>query len=61
LYRLVEMKLGRPLADFVAERRATDTWPEIAQALTAETGVEMSSESLRNWFKGRIRIEVRVA
>lgn len=55
------MKLGRPLADFVAERRATDTWPEIAQALTAETGVEMSSESLRNWFKGRIRIEVRVA
>jgi len=61
LYRLLEEKLGRPLADFIAERRARQTWPEIAEALVDETGIAVSSESVRNWFKDRIQIEVRVA
>jgi hypothetical protein len=61
LYRLIEEKLGRPLTGFIAERRATQTWPEIAEALVDETGIAVSSESVRNWFKDRIQIEVKVA
>lgn len=61
LYRLLEEKLGRPLADVVAERRATHSWPEIAQAIAAETGVVVSSETLRNWFRDRITVEVKVS
>lgn len=61
LYRLLEEKLGRPLADFIGESRATQTWPEIAQAVTDETGVEVHSETLRTWFKDRITVEVTVA
>lgn len=61
LYRFIEERLGRPLSDLIAERRATQSWSEIADAITAETGVEVHSETLRNWFKDRIQIEVKVA
>ena len=61
LYRLLEEKLGRPLADLIGERRGTQSWPEIAQAITDETGVVVHSETLRNWFRDRITVEVKVA
>lgn len=61
LYQLLEQKLGRPLTEVVAERRGTQTWLEIAQYLTAATDVRVTSETLRNWFRDRITIEVKVA
>ncbi len=61
LYRLLEEKLGRPLADVVAERRSTQSWSEIARALIEVTGVEVNSETLRNWFRDRITVEVKVS
>lgn len=61
LYRLLEEKLGRPLADVIAERRGTDSWPDIAAYLAQTTGVNVTSESLRNWFRDRITVEVKVS
>lgn len=61
LYRFIEERLGRPLPDFIAERRATQSWAEITEAITAETGIELHSETLRNWFKDRVTVEVKVA
>ena len=61
LYRLIEAQLRRPLAEVVAELRATQSWPEIAHAITVETGIELHSETLRLWFKDRITVEVKVS
>lgn len=61
LYRLLEERLGRPLVEVIAERRGTQSWPEIAQSLAEETGVQLHSETLRHWFKDRITVEVKVA
>lgn len=51
--RLADLILGRPLAEFVAERRANDiAWSRIARELRDATdgAVEVSRESLREWF-----------
>jgi len=51
--RLADLVLGRPLAEFVAERRADGTaWRRIAQDLTDATdgSLDISGESLRSWF-----------
>lgn len=51
LAQLVEHKLGRNLAKWVAARqKAGIGWRRIAQELHAETGVLISHESLRTWF-----------
>jgi hypothetical protein len=57
LYRQIERGLaGGTLADFVAARRATQSWRRIAEDVYAATGVEVSWESLRTWFDGRIEV-----
>lgn len=53
-YRDIEEKLGEPLADFVAARRAESvSWRRIANAILLKTGTDISDESLRMWFQGR--------
>lgn len=60
LYRQIERQLDGTLADFVAERRPHTSWREIATELTTVTEIEVSWESLRTWFAGRITVEVKV-
>jgi hypothetical protein len=60
LYRLVEGILGTPLADYVSARRATDSWRTMARDLTERTGQNVTHETLRGWFAGRIKETVTV-
>lgn len=52
--QLIEDRLGRPLADFVAERHRPyvhgSGWRRIAADVQAATGVVVSHETLRAWF-----------
>ena len=51
--RLADLVLGRPLAEFVAERRASDmAWRRISRELLDATdgAIDISGESLRSWF-----------
>lgn len=56
LYRQIEQRMDGTLADFVAARRATQSWRRIAEEIFEVTGVEVSWESLRTWFDGRIEV-----
>lgn len=54
LYRLIEMKLDEPLADFVAARRfPTKSWQEIAEEIEQRTGETLTGEVVRRWFADR--------
>lgn len=57
---LAAKKLGS-LDDFVASRRATESWRAIAAELSEVTGREVSSEAVRRWYGDRLHIQVRVA
>jgi len=53
--RLAAMKLGRPLADYVAAKRNARprwTWQQIADQLADDTDGEIavSREALRQWY-----------
>ena len=51
--QLASIKLGRPLADYVAEKRATGSpWSSIAADLSLDTDgtVDVSRETLRLWY-----------
>ena len=53
--RLAAIKLGRPLADYVSEKRTARprwTWEAIADQLAADTDgeVTVSREALRQWY-----------
>jgi hypothetical protein len=53
--RLAEMALGRPLADYVAEKRNARprwTWRLIAEQIATDTNgtVNLSHETLRGWY-----------
>jgi hypothetical protein len=61
LYRLLEERLGEPLAEFVAAQRATRSWREIATDLGERTGIAVNAETLRLWLASRIVTETRVA
>jgi len=61
LYQLIEDRLGEPLAEHVAARRATESWRAIADDLSERTKVKVSWETLRLWFADRIVTETRVA
>jgi hypothetical protein len=61
LYRLVEARLGIPLAEYVAERRATTSWRAMAADLTERTSENVTYETLRSWFADRIQTTVVVA
>jgi hypothetical protein len=50
LAQLIETKIGRPLAEYVADaRNAGKDWRTIARDIQAETGVRVSWETLRSW------------
>lgn len=50
LYQLIEARLGEPLADFVAARRPSTSWRQLAGDLSERTNTAVSFESLRTWF-----------
>lgn len=50
LYRLLEKQLGASLSDYVTSRRPAQSWRAIAAELSDAIGVEVTHESLRNWF-----------
>lgn len=52
--QLIEHKLGRSLATYVAARQLEGFgWRRIAQQVQKDTGVIVSHESLRSWFADR--------
>lgn len=61
LYRMIEARLDGTLIDFVAQRRASQSWRAIAEEVWDVTGIEVSDDSLRRWFANRITVEVKVA
>jgi hypothetical protein len=59
LAQLVELKLGRPLREYVVEARNSPdprarSWRNMAVALSAETGVAVTYETLRAWFSDEL-------
>ena len=54
LYELIEIKLGRSLASWIAERRPpappVTSWRDLAAEIERETGTVVSWETLRAWF-----------
>lgn len=61
LYQLVESRLDGTLVEYVAERRATTSWRAMAADLTERTGVQVSYQTLMNWFADRIQTTVVIA
>lgn len=59
-YQLLQVRLGRDLKDYVAERAkdGTGTRP-IARDLTSITGIPVSYEALRNWFPELFAVPAR--
>lgn len=49
---LIEARLGRPLAEYIAEKRGAEVaWRTIAAELAQDTdGIIVSYETLRAWF-----------
>ena len=54
MYRLLEAKIDGSLLDFVASRRATCSWREIATELSKATDTAVSPEALRLWLADRL-------
>lgn len=50
LYQLIEARLGESLADFIAARRPSTSWRQLAGDLSDRTATAVSFESLRTWF-----------
>lgn len=49
-FQLLQVRLGRDLAQYVASRYPQDSWRVIANDLTQITGLSISHETLRTWF-----------
>lgn len=50
--QLVEIRLGRDLATYVNGLRAAGlSWREIAEDVHQRTGVQVSYEALRSWYR----------
>ncbi len=50
-YLLLEERLGRPLDRRVVKARGQgQSWNQIARALDHDTGIAVTSQTLRNWF-----------
>lgn len=58
-YLLVEERLGRPLDEYVAEKRAEKaSWVTICHDIAQTTDVRLTPETLRVWFSGHEFAEV---
>ncbi len=52
LYQLVEEKLHAPVDQFIAERRQAGTpYHKIAHEIIDKTGVEVTHEAIRRWYR----------
>lgn len=50
--QLIEVRLGRPLDQFVHEQLAQNLgWRRIAEDIRRRTDITISHETLRGWFK----------
>ena len=58
LYQLVEARIDGSLAEWIADRRATDSWRTMAAELSGLTGLAINHETLRLWFADRIQTKV---
>jgi hypothetical protein len=59
---LVEIRLGEPLAKFIAKRRAAGKgWRPIAADISTRTAVKVSHETVRNWYLEFEAAEARTA
>ena len=61
LYKLIEGKLTCSLPEYVAARKGSMSWREIAEQLTRDTGEAINTETVRLWFAGRVTVEVKVS
>lgn len=61
LFRMIEARLPGTLPEFVAARKATKSWDEMAEEIVTTTEIEVSGETLRRWFADRITVEVKIA
>ncbi len=59
LYRLIEKSLEEPLEDFVAERLPVLGWRKIAEEIHSQSGVFVSYNTLRSWFRDELRVARR--
>ena len=51
-YQLIETKLDCPLAVYVSDRRdAGFSWRDIAHNIHTATGVSVTGEAIRRWFR----------
>lgn len=51
LAQLIEARLGRSLAEYVAEARtAGKDWRKIAAEISADTDLSVTGETLRSWM-----------
>lgn len=56
--QLVEVRLGRDLATYVNGLRSAGlSWREIADDVHQRTGVQVSYEALRSWYRDGERAE----
>ena len=59
---LIEIRLGGDLAGYVARSRADRKgWRPIAEAISKQTGLAVSHETLRVWYGGGQRTTRRAA
>lgn len=62
LYKLIEARLDGSLAEYVAAGlSARKGWRKIAADIERDTDCEVSWQTLSNWFRDRIEVEVKVA
>lgn len=62
LYLLIEARLPVSLAEYVAAGlSARKGWRTLAADIERDTGCVVAYETLRNWFRDRITVEVKVA
>lgn len=61
LYQLVEDRIEGTLADYVSRNRATKSWRSMAADLTEQAGVQVTYQTLVNWFGSRTKTTVTVA
>lgn len=64
LAQLTEIKLGRPLREYVVEARNSReirarSWRSIAAALSEATGLQVQAETVRAWFSDELEVVLR--
>lgn len=61
LYQLIDTRLEHGLPALIEQLKPTATWQEVCDEIEARTGLSVTVVTLRQWFAGRITVEVKVA